>query len=795
MGNSWKRSINMYININGQEVKNDVKTIRGEMQHLINSQAKMTIGSQEYVKASRNIASLNSILKQHRENIGQIQTPLQKVISFAKGLLPAFGLTALIGGIKSIFTNVIQIRKEFEKYEAVLTNTLGSNKKARQEMQMLQEFAAETPFVLTELTGSFVKLTNYGLKPSRDEMRKYGDLASSVGKGFDQLAEAVADSVTGEFERLKEFGIKAKKEGDQITFTFKEQSTVVQNNADAIKNYIIGLGDLKGVSGSMAAIAATLGGKISNMGDSWDGLMNTMGSGTSGIFVTVIGWMTSFVNTLDGALKSVQMIKEAVKDKSVVDSMNNAIKEIDVMEKSLMRNGMSQAEAHTKAIELYNKSINDGIASTQASFNGKTTEQKSQLAKQLNLMIEERKAVTEHFKSLDEIKKNQKSAKTNNSKTSTVTNDETSKAIEIAYKEQQLSLKDKYESEETLQKEYKARMLANDLAYIIAKQNLTNDDSTYLDLQSQYIDKQREYTAALKETVPELLATHDGTENLNSRLLEEAKLMDFVASKQAEAATATEEMKAKQESLANMYQGTIEGISSGIYELASGSEDALKTMAKNLLIFALEQLKIQAEIAIAGVTIQGLASLNPVQMLVAAVKIAAIEAVFAGLEGLVNKSFSSKKEKNNGYASGGYTGSGNKNEVAGPVHKGEYVIPKKILDTPLGAAYAANLEAMRTNPVTVTQSAIEVSKSFSGSTRSATVSQTSPQSQDVAVQTTTDTELKKVLEENTGAMKMNSQAIALLMKKGVSFPIVAGIKKMKEVEDLINQTGMPGFKK
>jgi len=47
----------------------------------------------------------------------------------------------------------------------------------------------------------------------------------------------------------------------------------------------------------------------------------------------------------------------------------------------------------------------------------------------------------------------------------------------------------------------------------------------------------------------------------------------------------------------------------------------------------------------------------------------------------------------------------------------------------------------------------------------------------------------------TDAINLNTQAIALLMKRGVSFPMVAGIKKMKEVEDLLNQTGMGGFTK
>ena len=35
-----------------------------------------------------------------------------------------------------------------------------------------------------------------------------------MGKDLSQMIEAVADATTGEFERLKEFGIKAGKEGD-----------------------------------------------------------------------------------------------------------------------------------------------------------------------------------------------------------------------------------------------------------------------------------------------------------------------------------------------------------------------------------------------------------------------------------------------------------------------------------------------------------------------------------------------------------------------------------------------------
>lgn len=765
-----------------------------------------------YADQIKNVTTLKSKLSELNQSNRSTMTFWEKMKSSASSLLPVIGIAAAFAGAKQLVSNIISVRKEFEKYEAVLTNTLGSNKKARNEMQMLQKFAAETPFALTELTGSFVKLTNYGLKPNREEMRKYGDLASSVGKGFDQLTEAVADAVTGEFERLKEFGIKTKKEGDKITFTFKEQSTVIANNSQSIKDYITGLGDLQGVAGSMAAIAGTLGGKISNMGDAWDGLMNTMGSGTGGVMVTVIGWMTSFVNTLDNALKSVQQIKEAVKDQSVVDSMNNALKEIDVMEKSLVRNGVSQAEAHTRAILLYNKSIDDGIASTQAKFRGQSDEQKKKLASDLNLMIEERKAVTEHFKNLDNIKKNQKGGKINDPKAKTGNNDDELKALDVAYKQQQLWLKERYAGEETLQKEYNARKLANELAYLEAKQQLSEDDSSYLDLQSQIIDKQNEYNAALKETVPELLNALDGTEKLNTRLLEEAKLMNLVAAKQAEAANATEEMKAKQESLANMYQGTIEGISSGIYEMASGTEDALKTMAKNLLLFALEQLKMQTELAVAGVTIQGLASLNPAMMLAAAVKIAAIEVVFAGIEGLINNAFSSKKgEKKTGYASGGFT-NGEATYTAGEAGK-EYIAPAWQVSSPITGPLIYELNKMRETgkPIDITSLSKQngtiaapniraINRALANRNygpiegRSFGYSNKTNANRNTSEASIIDQKQSELLGRINTALDNNTHAVALLMKKGVSFPMVSAIKQMKEVEDLLNQTGIGGFK-
>ena len=210
--------------------------------------------------------------------------------------------------IAAFAMKIIEVRGEFEKFEAVLTNTLGSQSAANKALSDIKAFAAETPFSVRELTDSFVKLANQGFKPTTDEMRKLGDLAASTGKSFDQLAEGIIDAQVGEFERLKEFGIRAEQQGDKVTFTFKGVSTQVDKTSESIQAYVLGLGDLNGVQGATAAIAGTLGGSISMLGDAYDELLNNLGN--SSAYKTAINGMTNFIKAINTAFTGGSLSKQ-----------------------------------------------------------------------------------------------------------------------------------------------------------------------------------------------------------------------------------------------------------------------------------------------------------------------------------------------------------------------------------------------------------------------------------------------------------------------------------------------------
>ena len=268
-----------------------------------------------------------TINKSNESNIKSTNKLSSAFTSIGKTLAGVFAADMLIGFGKA----VVSTTAEFQKMEAVLTNTLGSKSLAQQSMAQIVAFASKTPFQVNELTDSFVKLANRGFKPTMAEMTALGDLASSTGKSFDQLTEAALDAMTGEFERLKEFGVRAKSEGDKVQFTFKGVTTEVKKTDGAIKDYLLSLGQAEGVSGAMAAISETVGGKISNLGDNVDQLKLAIGNQTSGVFAASIDWLSEFVKHASLALKSVSEIKKEVSDITFASNVDETLQEVDFL--------------------------------------------------------------------------------------------------------------------------------------------------------------------------------------------------------------------------------------------------------------------------------------------------------------------------------------------------------------------------------------------------------------------------------------------------------------------------------
>ena len=196
--------------------------------------------------------------------------------------------------ISSFLQEMVKVRGEFQKFEAVLTNTLGGDKiKSSGLLKGLAEFAANTPYQLTDITENFIKLANQGIILTREELTKLGDVAAVTGKPFGQLSEAIMD--VNNTERWKEFGMRVTTEGEKVTMSFRGQRIEFERTIEGAKNAIAKIGSMDGVAGTMSVISKTLLGQISNLQDAWDAMLNEMGKSGEGVFSGVIAGASALV--------------------------------------------------------------------------------------------------------------------------------------------------------------------------------------------------------------------------------------------------------------------------------------------------------------------------------------------------------------------------------------------------------------------------------------------------------------------------------------------------------------------
>lgn len=227
---------------------------------------------------------------------------IRKVATLAGGLAKlAAGSIGLAAG--GFFGGVIATTAKFEQFQIMLEGIEGSAEKAKASMDWVRNFAKTTPYELDQVMEAFVQLKAYGIDPLDGALAAAGDAAAGMSKPLMQAIEALADAQTGEFERLKEFGIRARVEGDKVAFTYmkngKEISRSTSKNAAEMKDAITGIWSER-FGGMMDRQSKTLNGMISNLKDGWSDFMLRVGQ--AGVFDKVKGKLQSVLDWLNARL-------------------------------------------------------------------------------------------------------------------------------------------------------------------------------------------------------------------------------------------------------------------------------------------------------------------------------------------------------------------------------------------------------------------------------------------------------------------------------------------------------------
>ena len=284
------------------QLRKKAKDLRAQLDQTVKS-----THPEEYAELESELAKVTNRMEELR-NTGkyakQQLSSYDKAMVAAKKATKAFIAVEFVRYLKDIGMKAYETRKEYARFEATLRNATGSSKEAATAMKMLQQLAKETPASVAEWNEAYIKLINRGIKPTSEELIAMGDIAMSQGKDIDQFIEALLDAMTGENERLKEFGITASKNGKTTAYTFKGVATEVDNTDTAIKNYILSLGKLQGVQGSMATQMKELAGLESNLGDQIDSIYNKIGKKLEPGIKSFMGTLGRFMGKISESLES-----------------------------------------------------------------------------------------------------------------------------------------------------------------------------------------------------------------------------------------------------------------------------------------------------------------------------------------------------------------------------------------------------------------------------------------------------------------------------------------------------------
>lgn len=200
-------------------------------------------------------------------------------------------------------------------------------------------------------------------------------------------------------------------------------------------------------------------------------------------------------------------------------------------------------------------------------------------------------------------------------------------------------------------------------------------------------------------------------------------LQGFVKKEMDEKEKAREEEEEKKKKQFNIMKdfGSEAGMILG--QALTDTETTFADAMHNILLLTLDTLRQVAVMAIAERTIKNIGSLGFLGLAKAAGEIALINIAFGALKGLIKKPSTSTANAglndsttpqtgqrvvsdSTGWYNGGFTGNGGILEVAGPVHREEYVTPAWQLQDPVSMNHILALDAIRrqrtsTNPLPV----------------------------------------------------------------------------------------------
>lgn len=284
-------------------------------------EARMKL-SQTDADYKRKLDILNAAIEQHNKNLkeaGVNSRALTEQTSYMAGYMSrwaqrmAFAFS--VGSVKNFVEQIASVRGQFELSERSLEAILQNKPKADEIFNKTVELAVKSPFRIKDLVDYTRQLSAYRIESDKlyDTTKRLADVSAGLGVDMGRLilaygqVKAAAYLRGSEVRQFTEAGINMYGELQQYFKEVKGEAYTTAQIVDMISKRKVTFEDVEAIFQRMTdkggtfynmqeIQAETLQGKISNLKDAFDVMLNDIGKANEGTMKGMVSWSTSMLN-------------------------------------------------------------------------------------------------------------------------------------------------------------------------------------------------------------------------------------------------------------------------------------------------------------------------------------------------------------------------------------------------------------------------------------------------------------------------------------------------------------------
>lgn len=284
-------------------------------------EARMKL-SQTDADYKRKLDILNAAIEQHNKNLkeaGVNSRALTEQTSYMAGYMSrwaqrmAFAFS--VGSVKNFVEQIASVRGQFELSERSLEAILQNKPKADEIFNKTVELAVKSPFRIKDLVDYTRQLSAYRIESDKlyDTTKRLADVSAGLGVDMGRLilaygqVKAAAYLRGSEVRQFTEAGINMYGELQQYFKEVKGEAYTTAQIVDMISKRKVTFEDVEAIFQRMTdkggtfynmqeIQAETLQGKISNLKDAFDVMLNDIGKANEGTMNGMVSWGTSLLD-------------------------------------------------------------------------------------------------------------------------------------------------------------------------------------------------------------------------------------------------------------------------------------------------------------------------------------------------------------------------------------------------------------------------------------------------------------------------------------------------------------------